>query len=106
MDWPGPFGFYSPRKHAGSHKWGMFESSLTAHNSRRCCHNIRTTDPANTIRHEKRLNLVSQRRPFKDFQKPPCGGFFFAVRRVSHFFSSVLLSGLASKAPMNNQRAR
>ena len=25
---------------------------------------------------KKRLNLVSQRRPFKDFQKPPQGGFF------------------------------
>jgi hypothetical protein len=58
----------------------MFERRAAAHNSFRCCHNITTTDPANTTRHEKRLNQVSQRRPFKDFQKPPQGGFFLVHR--------------------------
>ena len=43
----------------------------------RCCHNKpRRTDSANPTRRPARLKPVSQRRPFKDFQKPPQGGFF------------------------------
>jgi hypothetical protein len=83
FDLPGFFGFYYPTESTHSHKWGMVERRATAHNSFRCCHYITTIEPANTTRHEKRLNQVSQRRPFKDFQKPPQGGFFLLRREPS-----------------------
>jgi len=72
------FGFYYPKNGHNSLKQGMVEKHAATHNPFCCCHNIiEKPDPANTIRQDKRLKLVSQRRPSKDFSKATARWLFF-----------------------------